>query len=174
MENRTFTAFVGERRLTSGPREVIVEVLWQLPSHAPALVFDDETGAQVELDLSAPPAAPEAPRGVGRPKLGVIPREVTLLARHWEWLAAQPGGASVALRKLVEDARKSGGEKEKIRRSQEAAYRFLSAATGNFPGFEEAARALFAGSADRFDQLTAPWPADLRDYGRKLAADALG
>ena len=173
MENRTFTAFVGERRLTSGTRETVVEALWQLPTHTPALVFDDETGAQVELDLSAPPAA-EAPRGVGRPKLGVVAREVTLLSRHWEWLSQQPGGASVALRKLVEEARKSGGEKERVRRSQEAAYRFLSATAGNLPGFEEATRALFAGSAARFAELTAPWPADLRDYGRKLAEGALG
>lgn len=132
MENRNFTAFVGERRLTSGSREAVVEALWQLPSHTPALVFDDESGEQVELDLSAPPTASvETPRGVGRPKLGVVAREVTLLSRHWEWLAAQPGGASVALRKLVDEARKSGGEKERTRRSQEAAYRFLSATAGD-------------------------------------------
>jgi hypothetical protein len=118
-------------------------------------------------------ATPDGPRGPGRPKLGVVAREITLLPRHWDWLNAQPGGASVALRKLVEEARRANGGKDRVRQSQEAAYRFMSIMAGNRPGFEEATRALFAGHRDRFDQLIAPWPKDVRHHARKLAADAL-
>jgi len=112
---------------------------------------------------------PPPPRGPGRPKLGVVAREVTLLPRHWDWLSAQPGGASVALRKLVEDARRTSAPKDRVRRAQEAAYRFMSAMAGNLPGFEEAARSLFAGNRDRFAAETDAWPADVRDHARKMA-----
>jgi hypothetical protein len=118
----------------------------------------------------APPA--DAPRGPGRPKLGVVPREVTLLPRHWDWLNSQPGGASVALRKLVEEARRANEGKDRIRRSQEVAYRFMSAMAGNEPGFEESTRALFAGDRARFDEQTSAWPEDVRDHARKLATAA--
>jgi hypothetical protein len=88
-------------------------------------------------------AAADKSRGRGRPKLGVVAREVTLLPRHWEWLATQPGGASVALRKLVEEARRTHAESDKRRKAQESAYHFMSAIAGNMSGFEEATRALF-------------------------------
>jgi hypothetical protein len=104
--------------------------------------------------------------------LGVVAREVTLLPRHWEWLNGQPGGASVALRKLVEEARRANETKDRARRSQEAAYRFLSAMAGNLPGFEEATRAFFAGDRSRFDDMVEPWPADVRDHSRRMAAAA--
>ena len=111
-----------------------------------------------------------APRGA--PDCGVVGREVTLLPRHWEWLSAQPGGASVALRKLVEQARRENAGRDRARRSQEVAFRFMSAMAGNMAGFEEASRALFAGGRERFEGLTAPWPPDVRDYAARLAADA--
>jgi hypothetical protein len=113
-------------------------------------------------------AAPVA-RGPGRPKLGVTAREVTLLPRHWEWLNAQPGGASVALRKLVEHARRNGGEPDRRRREREAAYAFMSSLAGNFPNFEEASRALFADDRERFSALVAEWPPDVRDHAGALA-----
>ena len=97
-------------------------------------------------------------------------REVTLLPRHWEWLSAQPGGASVALRKLVEHARIAGQGSDRKRRAQESCYRFLSAMAGNEANFEEATRALFAGRRARFDEMTEPWPKDVRDHARRLAA----
>ncbi|HZJ02412.1 MAG TPA: DUF2239 family protein, partial [Thermoleophilia bacterium] len=103
---------------------------------------------------------------------GVVGREVTLLPRHWEWLNAQPGGASVALRKLVEQARRANEGKDRVRRSQEGAFRFMSAMAGNEPGFEEATRALFAGDRQRFEHHSESWSVDLRDYARALAADA--
>ena len=150
------------------------------------LVFDDATGEQVELDLRGtvgdviarlgspgilPPDRKEA-RGRGRPKLGVVAREVTLLPRHWQWLSVQPGGASVAIRKLVEEARKANAGKDRVRKAQEVAYRFMSAMAGNLAGFEEATRALFARDPQRFEMLTRSWPRDVRDYVRKLAAAA--
>jgi hypothetical protein len=114
------------------------------------------------------PAAPE-PRGRGRPKLGVVAREVTLLPRHWEWLGTQPGGASVALRKLVEEARRTSGDRDRSRAARDAAYHFMSAMAGNLPGFEEASRALFADDRRRFAGLIAGWPDDVRDHTVKLA-----
>jgi hypothetical protein len=115
-------------------------------------------------------AADPGPRGPGRPKLGVVAREVTLLPRHWDWLAGQPGGASVALRKLVDAARKQGLHTEQVRGAREAAYRFMSAMAGNLPGFEEATRALFAGDSAGFAARMEAWPADVREYAGKLAA----
>ncbi|HMT15841.1 MAG TPA: DUF2239 family protein, partial [Ottowia sp.] len=108
----------------------------------------------------------------GRPRLGVVAREVTLLPRHWDWLAAQPGGASAALRRLVEDARKVHAERDRERAAKERSYRFMSAIAGHLPGFEEASRALFADSAAAFDSRVADWPADVRAYLRWLARDA--
>jgi hypothetical protein len=156
----------------------------------PVFVFDDETGARVDLDLRGTaeevlerlgpavepesPATEDAPRGPGRPRLGVVAREVTLLPRHWEWLAGQPGGASVALRKLVEEARRANEGADRARRAREAAYRFMVAMAGDAPGFEEATRALWAGDAARLEAHTAAWPADVRDHARRLAAPALG
>jgi hypothetical protein len=161
---------------------------------ASVLIFDDLTSELIEVDFrgamedvlkrlekpaasvasATAPSAPDqgAPRGPGRPRLGVVAREVTLLPRHWDWLNSQPGGASVALRKLVEEARRVNRGKDKVRRSQEAAYRFMSAMAGDLPGFEEAARALFAGNPERFNDLVASWPVDIRDHARKLSEAA--
>jgi hypothetical protein len=192
-------AFAGARRIAAGELAQVAlkaKAVIDRGVQAPILLFDDATSEPIELDFRgtpddvlkrlaraegppAPVAAPpvpegEAPRGPGRPKLGVIAREVTLLPRHWEWLSAQPGGASVALRKLVEQARRDHDGRDRIRRAQEAAYRFMSVMAGDRPGFEEAARAVFAGDRARFDRLVKPWPADIRNHARKLAAVALG
>lgn len=125
------------------------------------LAFDDDTGAQVDLDLRG-----VAPRGRGRPSLGVQAREVTLLPRHWEWLGKQPGGASTALRKLVEEASRRGRSERECR---DAAYRFLTVMAGDRPNYEEAIRALYAGDRARFDALSAEWPEAVRAHGVALA-----
>jgi uncharacterized protein len=182
----TFTAFEGQRRLVSGPlREVALAVkrAEQRGSDGVA-IFSDASGRAIDLDLrgsddeilarlpaSPGPAALEAapPRGRGRPKLGVIAREVTLLPRHWEWLTTQPGGASVTLRKLVDAARRANGDKDRSRAARDAAYHFMSAMAGNLPGFEEASRALFADERRRFASLIAAWPDDIRDHIVRLA-----
>lgn len=176
MDTRPATVFAGSDVVAGGTRDQVVAVLRQLREagdQRTVLVFDDETGEQLDLDLRAdpPPAEPER-RGPGRPKLGVVAREVTLLPRHWEWLAAQPGGASVALRKLVETARRESAGGDRIRRSQEAAFRFMTSIAGDQPGYEEAIRALYACDSEAFAARVAEWPPDVAAYARSLAAEA--
>jgi hypothetical protein len=172
-----YTAFLEFRRIATGGTTEVVSALRDKP-HGRVLIFDDATGTQVDLDargtpeeISRPPVeeAPTEARGRGRPRLGVIAKEVTLLPRHWDWLNSQPGGASVALRRLVDEARKTSGDSDRVRAAQEAAYRFTSAVAGNLPGFEEAMRALFAYDRRRFGELISAWPADVRDYAIRLA-----
>jgi uncharacterized protein len=176
---RLCTAFEGLRRIASGGLEEVTAKAKQFLERGqrePVLIFDDVTGEVIDIDLRSDPAPPrveaESPRRPGRPKLGVVAREVTLLPRHWNWLNSQPGGASVALRKLVEEARRTNATKDRVRRAQEAAYRFMSAMAGNEAGYEEAIRALFAGKQARFDQEIEAWPIDIRDYAKRLAAGA--
>ena len=102
----------------------------------------------------------------------MVAREVTLLPRHWDWLAQQKGGASVAIRKLVEEARRTGEDKDRIRTAQDLAYRFMSVMAGNKPHFEDAIRALFSGDRSRFEQLIGAWPADVREHSLRLATNA--
>lgn len=181
------TAFEGTRRIASGPLVQValaVKACLERDRAGTVLVFEDETGRVIDLDLRGseaevlarlgPSTPPEAPRGRGRPRLGVVPREVTLLPRHWEWLNAQPGGASVALRRLVEEARRSGGFRERRRLAQDRAYRFMSALAGDAPGYEEALRALYAGNASAFEAHTQTWPMDLKAYAGKLAGPVWG
>lgn len=172
------TAFDGHRRIASGSlAEVALAVKAAIEAGAagPVLTFRDATGGVVDLDLrgsdgeiAARLDAPAPPRGRGRPKLGVTAREVTLLPRHWQWLAAQPGGASVTLRRLVDQARAADGEQSRLRQAREAAYRFMSSMAGDLPGFEEAARALFAGNGPNLERFSADWPADVQAYLQKL------
>jgi hypothetical protein len=177
-----FTAFIGSRRLASGPLDVVALAAKKAIDHGarqPVLIYSDSTGRAIDIDNRgsdaeilarlARPAPPPPPRGRGRPKLGVVAREVTLLPRHWQWLGSQPGGASVAIRKLVETARRANQETDQRRQKQEAAYHFMSAMAGNLPNFEEAARALFANDRARFHELVAGWPGDVRDHSTKLA-----
>jgi hypothetical protein len=181
--SETFTAFEGQRRFVSGS---LAEVALAIRATTRAVsdtiaIFSDVTGRTIDLDLrgskteilarlpGASAVAPNEPRGRGRPKLGVVAREVTLLPRHWEWLNAQPGGASVALRKLVEQARRANADADRDRAAREAAYHFMSAIAGNLQNFEEAARALFADERRRLTGLIAAWPADIRDHLVKLA-----
>lgn len=172
------TAFSGVDRLAAGPLPAValaVKAALAKDATASLLVFNDATGAVIDLDLRGSDAdivarlMPAEPRGRGRPKLGVVAREVTLLPRHWDWLAAQPGGASQALRRLIDAARKADDGRTEARLRLDAAYRFLCVLAGNLPGFEEAARALFANDAQRFTQLTAAWPVDLCTHAHKLA-----
>lgn len=191
-------AFEGSRLIASGELvEVALKVKKEIDrgGREPILIFDNQTSRPIEVDFrgkaedvrkrllgetdsgarpGAKPRDAKETRGPGRPKLGVVAREVTLLPRHWDWLNRQPGGASVALRKLVEEARHGNEARDRVRQSQEAAYRFMTTMAGNLPGYEEATRELFAGNAERFHQLIEDWPKDVRDHSEKLASGALG
>jgi len=186
---RSWTVFQGTRRIAAGAlAEAVLAAKAAIDTGGDeaVMVLDDLTAQRVEIDfrndidfilarLPKPAPAepdPETPRGRGRPRMGVVAREVTLLPRHWDWLNRQPGGASVALRKLVEDARHTHRHRDQVRQSQEAAYRFMSMMAGDRPGFEEATRALFAGNHVRFDAITGGWPIDIRDHAQRLAAGA--
>lgn len=180
----TCTAFVGHQRVAAGSYADVADTLVSLEHAAGSfLVFDDATGLQVDFPWPAgyapaqplqtevpdePPAAPS----VGRPKLGVIAREVTLLPRHWEWLSQQRGGASAALRRLVDEARAAHASRDQIRQAKEAGYRFMSAIGGDLPVFEEASRALFAFDAADFSRKIAHWPVDVQTYLAWLTRNA--
>ncbi|MFZ4800398.1 MAG: DUF2239 family protein [Chlorobium sp.] len=182
------TAFEGSRALASGELVLVAEKVKEMIDRGEALsvlIFDDLISELIEVDfrgtiedvllrLKKPAVTeePAHPRGPGRPKLGVVPREVTLLPRHWEWLNAQPGGTSVALRKLVEEARRVNTKRDLLRSSQASLYRFISAMAGDLPGFEEASRALFARDPERFNQHIASWPVDIQSHVQKLSVNA--
>lgn len=162
----SYTAFSGFDHVASGP---LPEVYQSSLRTENTLIFDRDTGRVVYIDRRFPPSTDEGPKP-GRPKLGVVPREVTLLPRHWDWLATQPGGASVALRKLVEEA--SRNPKAQLRQRRDAAYRFATALVGNAPGYEEAIRALYAGHKDEFAAHIEAWPADVRSELEKMTEEA--
>jgi hypothetical protein len=185
-------AFDGDRCIASGDLHAVAraaKITLDRRKDAAVLVFDGDSGV-IDIDFRGsvdevlarlPEAASESatedaaiptPRGPGRPKLGVVAREVTLLPRHWEWLAQQSGGASVALRRLVDEARRANRDKDRVQQAREVAYRFIAAMGENKPHYEEVTRALFAGEAARFEAWTADWPADIRDHARRLAAVA--
>ncbi|CAM5427405.1 DUF2239 family protein [Rhodanobacter lindaniclasticus] len=176
-------AFDGTRLIASGELVTVAPAVKQAVddgARGPVLVFDDRDSRLIELDLRGTPAevlarlapAPAVARGPGRPRLGVTAREVTLLPRHWDWLAGQPGGASAVLRRLVEHASRDEAPKQRARLAMEAVDRFMQAMTGNFVDHEEASRAFYRGERERFATLTAPWPADVRDHLRRLATTA--
>ena len=192
----TYTSFNGHQRMASGSLPLNAEAVKQALAAgglSPLLTFCDQTGQVVDIDMrgsdaemlarlpaeghqlhESDPALIDSgesgePRGRGRPRLGVVAREITLLPRHWDWLATQPGGASVTLRKLVDEARRAHVDRDRQRRANECAYHFMSAMAGDMPGFEEASRALFANDTAKFRQQTEAWPPDVRDYARQLA-----
>jgi len=197
---KSCTAFAGHRLLISGPlAEVAIALARSAETADAVLVFDDATGRVVDLDLrgndaeilerlsnspkpyadryrpkagetSSVETSEDGQRGRGRPKLGVVAREVTLLPRQWEWLATQSGGASATLRRLVDEARKAVHPHQQRRAAQEAAYQFMQASAGDLPGYEEATRALFADDCSALEERIAAWPEDIRAYALGLAA----
>jgi hypothetical protein len=196
---KSCTAFAGYRRIAFGDlAEVALKAKEVIDSgeRAPVLIFDDLTSEQVEVDTRGSAkdvlarleksAANDKPKdvvaksgeapGPGRPKLGVIGREVTLLPRHWDWLNSQPGGASVTLRKLVEAAKQANAGQDRIRVARDATYRFMTVMAGNLPGFEEASRVLFAKQKDRFnefEELVRVWPRDIRRHVIRLMQETI-
>jgi len=175
----SYTAFSGHRRVAAGAwTELLSATKHHLDAGGdPVLIFDDETGRQIDVDFSGSvedvlerAGAQDAPRaGPGRPKLGVVSREVSLLPRHWEWLQEQPNGASATLRRLVDEARKRTPRSRQLR---DAAYRFIWAVAGNFENAEEAIRALYAKEDERLEHLMSAWPPDVREHVLRLVGEA--
>lgn len=189
-ETVTYTAFGGERHIESGDLVHVARACKAYVdggSDGRVVIFEDATGRLVDVSLRGSPEEVEerarsaakhpggngaSGRGRGRPRLGVVAKEVTLLPRHWAWLAAQRGSASATLRRLIDEARRTHEGRDRVRRAQDAAYRFMSAKLGNEPGYEEAMRALYACNQERFEAEAASWPEDLRQYCARLAAEA--
>ncbi|WP_260466741.1 DUF2239 family protein [Pandoraea apista] len=192
-----YTVFRDMRRIASGSladAAIAYQQAMIANPHASVLIFEDLSGATRDVDVRGSaadiraryPAPAVAATGIatgtataidgvpakgrGRPRLGVVAREVTLLPRHWDWLAAQPGGASVVLRKLVEEARRKHAGRDLLRRAQERAYRFMSTIAGDLPDFEEASRALFASDTEALSARIASWPEDVRTHLLQLAS----
>ena len=170
-----FAVFLDDRLLARGDLESVTQAARQ-QGQGSLLMFDSATGLETDVGLRDVPAAGRAERDAlesrpvrGRPKLGVVAREVTLLPRHWDWLAVQPGGASAALR-LVDQARRERADDDARRQAQEAAYRVATALAGDRPGYEEAIRALFANDMAAFTRLIDAWPPDISAYLRDLTA----
>lgn len=190
--DRTYTAFADSKKIASG---AVVDVALKVKkflktdSKAQILIFDDSTSAQIEIDLRGTAdnitrrlealledkgtTSPSKKSGPGRPKLGVTPKEVTLLPDHWEWLASQPGGASVTLRRLVEDAKKKNHPKDLIRQAQEATYKFMTVMAGDLTQYEEALRALYSKDHNKFEKIVNLWPKDIREHTLKIAEAAM-
>ncbi len=186
--NRTFTAFAGTTMIATGTIEPVVRRVKQefdQGDRTPTLVFEDATGKQVDFDLEGSEDLvverlawhplfrnPDDlyPRGRGRPRLGVVSREISLFPRHWEWLERQPQGASAAIRRLVEEALAREPDQGKARRARDAAGTFMWAIAGNLPNFEEASRALYAGNHEKLDAQMQEWPQDVSNYVRRLLA----
>lgn len=183
MDNElTYTAFKGHSMIASGPLETVLPELkkqFDADKSAMVLVFDDATGKQVDFDLRGTEAQvlarvlPAQRTGPGRPKLGVVSREISLLPRHWEWLEEQPSGASAALRRLVDEARRREQGRQRVRLALDAAARFMSAMAGNLPGYEEATRALYDKDRARLESLTSKWPRDVRKHMLQLIWEAI-
>lgn len=187
---QSYSAFDGHKLLTQGQlSKVVLNVKKRLKedSSSSILIFSDLTGKQMDFDLrgteqdilqrlqvfvSAPTDETKTASGPGRPKLGVISREVSLLPRHWEWLSTQSGGASVTLRKLVDEARKRFADRDETKKAQERTYKFLSSIAGNFPHYEEALRNLFAKNKKAFELQITDWPKDIKLHASSLAAAA--
>jgi hypothetical protein len=187
----TYTAFHGSLHLITGS---LREVLTHLKSQAEgldarsttpivdALIFEDRTGRQVDFNLRGtlsevlereaplPGASAPAKAGPGRPKLGIVSREISLLPRHWDWLELQRGGASATLRRLVDEARKQNPGQERVQQAQAATDRFLGAVAGDLLHFEAASRALYARDQAAFVAHSASWPVDIRAHALNLAA----
>jgi len=180
----TYSAFSGDRLIAFGPLADTLSAAKALldTNEDPSLllIFEDRTGRQVDFDFTgtlsevlARALPPPERTGPGRPKLGVVSREVSLLPRHWEWLEDQPQGISAGLRRLVDEARKRDPGEHRARKGREAMSKFMTAIAGNRPNYEEATRALFAADHARFDELIADWPEDIRAHLQRVLDESL-
>ncbi len=179
-EETMYTAFAGSQRIAAGNRDTILSDIKQYTdtNEARVLIFEDMTGKQVDFDFSGSlddvlerGRARTVRMRPGRPKLGVVGREVSLLPRHWEWLEDQPNGISAAIRRLVDEARKREPGTQRARRLRDGIARFMWSMGGDLPHFEDATRALYGESDAQLEELIAAWPADVRDHVLRLVGE---
>ena len=191
-KDKLYSSFTGYRHIASGPlRTVLKETKTfydstQTPdernaSHHPEnlLFFHHGDGRQLDFDLSGsledvlsriqtrePSPVDETPDkpGKGRPRLGVVSKEVTLLPRHWEWLSRQPASASATLRRLVSEA--SSRENTSSKAKAERLGTILWTLAGNLEGFEEASRCLHRLDFEGLFGFSDKWPGDLPGFIR--------
>lgn len=186
MDMQTYAVFLGARLIARGELVSVLRAACALDAELirGVLFFDETTGAQIDFDLrgsweevfarladrqmAGAVSDQSASRGPGRPKLGIVCREVCLLPTQWEWLSCQPGGASVALRKLVHEASRNDSSKSALAARRAAVDRVLLALAGNQPRYEEASRALWAGDLERMTGLVREWPGDLGAWAISL------
>ena len=184
-ETITYSAFQGHHLVAQGQLvAVLIKVKERLgrAENSDVLIFSDETGKQMDFNFQGTKEDvlkridvfvkatefAELP-GPGRPKLGVVSREVSLLPRHWEWLATQTGGASATLRKLIEDARRTSSVSTGYKQAQERTYKFMLVMAGDLNDFEEALRALYQRDQKKFYLHIKSWPSDVRKHTVRLA-----
>jgi uncharacterized protein len=182
IRDTSYSAFIGHDLLATGALPGVLEALktrFEEDRGTPFLIFEDQTGQQVDFDLrgSLPDVQaryePPAERvGPGRPRLGVVAREVSLLPRHWAWLGEQSSSASGTLRRLIDEAMRREPGEQQVRAAVNAVSRFLTAVAGNLPDYEEATRALYAHDRKRLDGLTRNWPQDIRAHIRRVLGHA--
>ncbi len=185
--DRSYTGFLGSRLVASGDIlsvAIKIKKSLRLEVKLQVFIFDDLTGDQAEVDFRGDLDQMKTrlqtqvdeqtikKSGPGRPRLGVISKEITLLPEHWEWLAIQPGGASVTLRKLIEEAKKKNTQRDQIRQAQDRAYKVMMVLAGDRVGYEEALRALYQGNRQAFQSQIESWPSDIREYTLALAREA--
>ncbi len=184
-EQNTYTAFEGHKLLFRGKlHDVVLKIKKKLgkSDNSSVWIFNDLTGKIMDfnfqgsekdvlkrLEIFSSEDAKKASTGPGRPKLGVISREISLLPRHWEWLAGQPSGASATLRRLIEDAKKKSQGSHNIKQLQERSYKVMSVLAGDLGGYEEALRALYKRDEKKFYQQMKDWPQDVKDHLNELS-----
>ena len=182
----TYTAFEDHKILSQGFLEdVVLKVKKRLEKspESQIVIYSDATGKSMDFNFqgsekevlkrlevyTTPENTTEASSGPGRPKLGVISREVSLLPKHWEWLATQSGGASNTLRKLVEENMKKTSGVLTVKTAQERTYKFMSVEAGDLENYEEALRALYRKDKERFTSEIKTWPRDVQKHILELA-----
>jgi|TARA_B110000879_G_scaffold21779_1_gene27840 hypothetical protein len=176
-------AFAGEKLIAEGLTVEVKGKIQNLVDRQNVLVFDQDNGRQISLIFDQESASelssssegrPALKNKPGRPKLGVVGREITLLPRHWEWLDGQRGGASATLRRLIDQCRAENMGQDMIRLAQDSTNRFIYAIAGNLSNFEEAVRALYGNNPDRFAECMRLWPADIRKCTKHYSDGAWG
>ncbi|MBN21814.1 MAG: hypothetical protein CL678_11090 [Bdellovibrionaceae bacterium] len=183
-QNHFYSAFDDKTLLVQGELDdVVIHIKKHLgkSENSSILIFSDSTGATIDfnfqgtkqdvlkrLDMFRSPKQKSIPSGPGRPRLGVISREISLLPRHWEWLATQSGGASATLRRLVEEAQKKSSQQVSTKQIQERVYKVMSVLAGDLQGYEEALRALYKKDRKTFFSQIEIWPKDIKKYLKKI------